>query len=156
MVTLVYGVAVGAALIGIPLNQRGIFVGGLFDQIGLFQIIVGVMTVSMFAMHGAIFLYLKTEGPLQKRVHRWTWIGFFAFALMFIVTTVSTFIYVPTVFESFKDQPWAWIIVLLNVLAIANIPHARCTWLNLGMHLYPVVAQSLRLYFCSVSSFFQT
>ena len=144
IVTLVYGVAVGAALIGIPLNQRGIFIGGIYDQIGWFQLIVGVMTISMFVMHGAIFLYLKTEGPLQKRVHRWTWIGFFAFVIMFVVTTVSTFASVPTVFDSFTERPWGWIIVLLNVLAIANIPRA----LHMAKPGYAFVSSC-----CSIAAF---
>ena len=34
------------------------------------------MTVAMFTMHGAIFLYLKTEGPLQRRLYDWMWRGF--------------------------------------------------------------------------------
>ena len=122
--SLVYGIAVGAAMLGIPLDDRWIFVGNLSDQVGPFQLIVGLMTVSMFVMHGAIFLYLKTEDELQQRIHRWTWIGFFGFVTMFIVTSIATFSYVPGVLDTFKENQWAWTIVLLNVLAIANIPRA--------------------------------
>lgn len=124
VVTFVYGTAVGAAMIGIPLDQRGVFVGQISDQIGPYQITVGLMTVCMFIMHGAIYLYLKTEGPLQERIQRWTWIGFFLFAAMFLVTTTYTVLAVPRVFENYREYPWGWIIVLLNVGAIANIPRA--------------------------------
>src|SRR5436190_9147930 len=49
-----FGTAVGAAIKGIPLNERGIFVGRFIDQLGPYPLMVGLMTVAMFTMHGAI------------------------------------------------------------------------------------------------------
>src|SRR5436190_1985629 len=68
-----FGTAVWAAMNGIPLDERGIFTGRFLDQLGIYPLAVGVMTVAMFTMHGAIYLYLKTEGYLQRRVHDWMW-----------------------------------------------------------------------------------
>src|SRR3954447_207869 len=62
LASLLFGVAVGAAMNGIPLNSRGIFVGRFVDQLGVYPLLVGAMTVAMFLMHGAIYLHLKTEG----------------------------------------------------------------------------------------------
>ena len=64
LATLLFGVAVGNAMLGIPLDERGNFTGTLLDQLGPYPLLVGLMTVAMFAMHGALFLYLKTEGAL--------------------------------------------------------------------------------------------
>jgi cytochrome d ubiquinol oxidase subunit II len=121
---LLFGVAVGAAMLGIPLDDRGIFAGGFWDLLQPYTLAVGLMTVAMFTMHGAIFLYLKTEGELQTRIHAWMWRGFALFLVMYLFTTILTLVAVPRAVENFRQYPWAWGIVLLNVLAIANIPRA--------------------------------
>ena len=75
-------------------------------------------------MHGSIFLYLKTEGALQARVHGWMWRTFFVFLAMYALVTGLTLWLVPHATASFERWPAAWIVVALNVLAVANIPRA--------------------------------
>ena len=124
LASLVFGIGVGAAMKGIPLNERGIFVGRFIDELGFYPILIGVLTVAMFTMHGAIFLYLKTEGELHKRLYVWMWRGFGFFLVMYLFSTIVTLVTVPRATEVFRDHPWVWVMVLLNVLAIANIPRA--------------------------------
>lgn len=124
--TLLFGVAVGNAMLGLPVEEGRFYVGGFFDLLRPYALLVGVFVVSMFAMHGSIYLYLKTEGALQERVQKWMWTTFFTFLALFLVTTIVTLIFVPRATANFRDYPWAWIVVLLNVLAIANIP--RCIY----------------------------
>jgi cytochrome d ubiquinol oxidase subunit II len=119
-----FGTAVGAAMNGIPLNDRGIFTGRFLDQLGIYPLAVGVMTVAMFTMHGAIYLYLKTEGDLQRRAYEWMWRGFGFFLVMYLLVTIMTLVLIPHATRNFQHQPWAWGLVLLNILAIANIPRA--------------------------------
>jgi cytochrome bd ubiquinol oxidase subunit II len=122
--SFVFGVAVGSAMKGIPLDSRGIFRGTLISQLDWYPLLVGALTVAMFTMHGAIFLSLKTSGDLQARVRRWTWRGFYAFLLLYLVTTIATVSTIPRATDDFHHAPWAIGIVGLNLLAIANIP--RC------------------------------
>jgi len=124
LAALLFGVAVGAAMAGIPLDERGIFTGRFLDQIGPYPLLVGVMTVAMFVMHGAIYLYLKTEGELQKRIHEWMWSGFGFFLVTYLLATIMTLTMFPRATGNFVHRPWGWVIVLFNVLAIANIPRA--------------------------------
>jgi cytochrome d ubiquinol oxidase subunit II len=124
LASLLFGVAVGAAMNGVPLNERGVFVGRFLDQITPYSLMVGVMTAAMFTMHGAIFLYLKTEGDLQRRLHGWMWRGFGFFLVTYMLVTIMTLMTIPRATKNFHDHPWAWLVVILNVLAIANIPRA--------------------------------
>jgi cytochrome d ubiquinol oxidase subunit II len=124
LASLLFGVAVGAAMNGIPLNSRGIFIGSFVDQLGLYPLLVGAMTVAMFVMHGAIYLHLKTEGDLQRRLEQWMWRGFGCFLVLYVLVTIITLVEIPRATRNFHDHPWAWSIVVLNVLAIANIPRA--------------------------------
>lgn len=122
--TFVFGVAVGAAISGVPLNDRGIFVGGVRDQLHPYSLLVGAMAVTLFVVHGANYLILKTEGPLRQRLYRWAWRGWGTFLIAYLMATVVTLATMPHATANFRDQPWAWAVVLLSVLAIANVP--RC------------------------------
>lgn len=124
MAAQLFGTAVGAAMNGIPLNDRGVFAGRFLDQLGIYPLAVGVMTVAMFTMHGAIYLYLKTEGDLQRRVYDWMWRGFGFFLVTYLLVTIMTLVLIPHATRNFQHQPWAWGLVVLNILAVANIPRA--------------------------------
>jgi cytochrome d ubiquinol oxidase subunit II len=124
--TLLFGVAIGNAMLGIPLDAAGNFTGTLVDQLGLYPLLVGVFAVAMFAMHGALFLYLKTDGDFQRRIRTWIWRMFAFFFVAYLLTTIYTLVLVPRATANFKEIPMAAIIVVLNVLAIANT--ARCIY----------------------------
>jgi cytochrome d ubiquinol oxidase subunit II len=124
VVTFLFGVAAGNAIAGIPLDARAEHVGTLGGLLRPYPLAVGFFTVCAAAMHGSIFLYLKTEGELQKRVHGWMWRTFFVFLVAYVGVTVFTLSAVPHATDNL-DRYWpSWGIVVLNVLAIANIPRA--------------------------------
>lgn len=122
--TLLFGVAVGNAIRGLPIGPDKEFAGTFWDLLGPYQLVVGLLAVATFAMHGSIYLYLKTEGALQKRMHDWVWRTFGIFVAMYMLTTIFTLVSMPEVTRNFTDYPIGWIVVVLNVLAIANIPRA--------------------------------
>ncbi len=118
------GVAVGNSLIGIPIGERGIYQGTLQDLLGPYPILIGALTAALFTMHGAIYLYLKTEGDLQQRLVPFMWSTFGVFLVLYMLGTIATLVLRPEVTANLKSHPEGWAIVLLNVLAIANIPRA--------------------------------
>ncbi|MFO0907159.1 MAG: cytochrome d ubiquinol oxidase subunit II [Isosphaeraceae bacterium] len=124
LATILFGVAVGAAMAGVPLDNQGYFAGRFVDQLSPYAILVGLMTVAMFLMHGSIYLGLKTEGELRVRIERWMWRGFGFFLITYFLTTVATLVTVEHAVAAFKRYPWSWSVVVLNVLAVANIPRA--------------------------------
>jgi cytochrome d ubiquinol oxidase subunit II len=124
LATLLFGVAVGNAMIGVPLQPNGDFAGTILDQLQPYPLMVGALALSLFAMHGSIFLYLKTTGDLQKRLHHTIWTTFGIFLVMYILTTMFTLATVERATANFQQVTWMWIVPVLNVLAIANIPRA--------------------------------
>lgn len=125
LATFLFGVAVGAAMHGVPLDDRGIFVGTLAHQLHPYALLIGVMAVAMFAMHGAIYLTLKTDGELRDRIERWAWRAFGFFLITYVLATIATLLRNSRAEKAFLDaQPWSWILVVLNILAIANIPRS--------------------------------
>lgn len=121
-----FGVLVANCILGLPLGADGDFVRAvtLADLLRPYPVLVGCFAVATFAMHGSIYLYLKTEGELQQRIHRWMWRTFGLFLTLYILVTIVTLTNLPRSTAKYEDYPWAWLVVVLNVLAIANIPRA--------------------------------
>jgi len=53
---------------GIPLDSNKDFVGSFVDFIRPYPILVGLTTFALFAMHGALYLVMKTEGSLHEQL----------------------------------------------------------------------------------------
>ncbi len=119
-----YGTGVGNAMFGIPLDARGVHTGNVLSLLNPYAMMVGLLSTSIFSLHGGAFLYLKTEGDLQARVHagmKWTYL---CFLLSFLITTALTFAVLPQATANFGRFPWAWGVVGLMLLAIAALPLA--------------------------------
>lgn len=141
LATFLFGVAAGNALVGIPVDAQGVYAGTFFDLVQPYPILVGLLTVSFAAMHGAIYLFLKTEHELQQLVHRWMWRGFGLTLITFMLATIFTLAMIPHVITNFREHPWAWAFVVLVVLAFANIPRA----IFLDRPFYAFVSSSLTI-----------
>jgi cytochrome bd ubiquinol oxidase subunit II len=124
LAALLLGIAAGNILAGMKLGAKYRYLGSLLEQIYWYPLLVGVLTVSLFALHGAIYLYLKTEDELQERVRRLIYPLLFAFATLYAVSTLATWWHVPTSTNNLAAHPWLWLVPILNVLAILNIPRA--------------------------------
>ncbi len=124
MATFLFGVAVGATMQGLELSELGDYQGTMLDLLSGFSVSVGLFSVALFAMHGAIYLYLKTEGELQQRLFTWMKGTYYLYLALFIIVTLWSVFLVPASLQHFGDYPLLWLVPLINVLAIANIPRA--------------------------------
>ena len=118
------GVAGGNVMAGMELGPKYHYEGSLLSQIYWYPLLVGCLTVSLFALHGAIFLYLKTEHDLQDRLRRKIRPLFYLFAATYCVVTFATWWHVPHATVNISAYPVLWIVPALNALAVLNIPRA--------------------------------
>lgn len=76
---LILGVLVGNILQGLPFyfdnDLRITYSGGFLDLFSPFALLCGVASLGMLAMHGGLFLAIKTENALRKRAIFWSRIG---------------------------------------------------------------------------------
>lgn len=122
--SILFGVAVGNLAIGLPIGADMEFSGTLFDLLKPYALLVGFFNLSLFAMHGSVYLYLKTEGALQEKVKGWVVHTTGLFVVFYIVTTIATLVTVPGMVKNFTIYPITWLLVPINILAIANIPRS--------------------------------
>lgn len=124
LAAILFGVAVGNLVVGLPIDSRFVYQGGFFNLLSPYALFIGLFSLSLFTMHGAIYLYLKTEGELQEKTRRWIYVTFSIFVPMYIIATAWTLIVHSQMIANFTVFWWVWVIVLFKVLAIANIPRA--------------------------------
>jgi cytochrome d ubiquinol oxidase subunit II len=120
--TLLIGIAMGNIAWGVPIDARGEFAGSFLGLLHPYALLMGVTTVALFAMHGAIYLVLKTEGELQARLRSRVNRLIIAFILCYLSLTLATLRYVPHVTAAFRREPWFLALIAVVVLAVANIP----------------------------------
>jgi len=119
---LLIGVALGNIACGVPLDPDKEFAANFFHLLRPYPLLVGVTTVTLFAMHGAIYAVMKTEGALHEKLRGWVNRCILVFALCYVAVTVATLLHVSHMTETLQAHPWLFIVALLNALAIANIP----------------------------------
>lgn len=122
LAALLLGAFVGNLARGLPLNAKHEFTGNLLTLLNPYALMVGVTTVALFMMHGSIYLVMKTEGDLHDRVRGWVNKSIIFFIVCASISTLVTLVYFPRMTDPFRLHPALFVVPLLMMLAIANIP----------------------------------
>ena len=122
LISFVLGAAIGNLIRGIPLDAQKEFTGTLDMILNPYACMVGLLTVSLFMMHGSIYILMKTEGEFHDKMRLRTNPCIIFFIIMYAVTTMATLIYMPHMIQALHDRPIFFLIAIANILAVANIP----------------------------------
>ena len=89
---LLLGVAFSNLVRGVPIDQTMTYTGGFWNLLNPFALIGGLLGVLLFALHGAIFLSLKTAGDLREDARKMAvalWLPTVAVAVVFFLAAFS-------------------------------------------------------------------
>lgn len=120
--SLLIGIALGNLARGVPLTQDHEFAGTFLGLLNPYALLIGVTTLALFMMHGAIYLVLKTEKPLHDRIRWWVNRTMILFIICYAVATMATLVYLPHMAKPIAANPALFVLPVLAVLAIANVP----------------------------------
>jgi cytochrome d ubiquinol oxidase subunit II len=119
---LLIGVTLGNIAWGLPLTATREITIGFWNLFRPYPLLVGITTVALFLMHGAIYLVLKTENELHDKIRGWVRNTIIFFIMCYVLTTIATLLYVPHMVVHIRGNPLLLVIPVLNIFAIANIP----------------------------------
>ncbi|MBN8523994.1 MAG: cytochrome d ubiquinol oxidase subunit II [Planctomycetes bacterium] len=119
---LLMGVAFGNVAAGVPMDAEHNITAGLTGMLNPYALLVGATTVVLFAMHGAIYLVLKTEGDLQARIRTWVRPLIIWFVICYGLTTMATLLWHPHLAERMRAEPVWFLVPILTMLSVANVP----------------------------------
>ncbi|GAB1372022.1 cytochrome d ubiquinol oxidase subunit II [Candidatus Kapaibacterium sp.] len=122
LISLLFGIALGNIIQGIPVGADKEAYISFMSLINPYSLMLGVTTVALFMMHGSIYAAMKTEGELQDQIRTWINNTIIFFVICYITVTMYTLIYLEHMVVVFRQNPEYFLLALLNMLAIANIP----------------------------------
>jgi cytochrome d ubiquinol oxidase subunit II len=119
---LLFGVAVGNVMRGLPLDVDGNYTGTFLDLLNPFALATGLLSLFAFVCHGAIYMTLKAEGQLREAMRRATsraWIGW---VVLYVGATIGTFFAAPHMFGGVLRNPLTWIAFLVLLGGLILVP----------------------------------
>lgn len=117
-----FGVAIGNILTGIPINNAGMFTGNFFTLLNPYSILVGLLSLVLFTMHGAIYLILKSYGDQKERMKKVIPSLWVVFVLIYFLVTLYSFFQSNYLFEGILGNPLFWIVFVVLLVSILMIP----------------------------------
>ncbi len=120
--TLLFGVAFGNILRGIPLDAKGYYAGSFFDLLNPYSILIGLLTISIFIMHGSIYMTMKLDEKMREGRIKTANIFWIVTILLYLAATFSTFFVSPFLFEGTLKNGFTWLFLVLLFGSILYIP----------------------------------
>ena len=138
-ISLLLGVVLGNLVQGIPIDKDFEYVGTLGGLLNPYALLTGVTTLSLFMMHGSIYLVMKTEKQLFAKLSLMVKATSQFFIVCYIALTMVTLVYIPHMAERFREHPALFIIPILTILVVINI-----RWqIEKGKYLWAFISSAL-------------
>jgi cytochrome d ubiquinol oxidase subunit II len=138
------GIALGALVQGIPVKGRA-YAGGWWDWLTPFSLLTGLALVAGYALLGATWLILKTDGEVQSKAIRLARLTGLATVLFIGAVSIWTPFLEPLYMARWFDFPQILYTAPVPLLVAASA-YALLRGLNEGRELLPfLAAQSLFL-----------
>ena len=107
------GLILGALLEGIEVRD-GAYAGGTFDWLSPFSLLTGVAVVAGYALIGATWLVMKTDGPVQAKAREQAKFLLPAVLLALLIVSLWTPLAIPRIYERWFSLP--------NFFLLAPVP----------------------------------
>jgi cytochrome d ubiquinol oxidase subunit II len=117
---LLWGVAFANIVNGVPLNAQHIYTGNLFTLLNLYGLLGGLTTLTVFWLHGLIFISLKTDGEIRERAR------LLARKVGYATTAIAASFLVWTLVTHFSVIG----LILTGIAALALIAAQTANWIN--------------------------
>jgi len=121
---ILLGVAFGNVMRGLPLAPGGHYVGDFFGLLNPYALLVGALSLTLFLMHGALYLACKTDGELRARMARVASGAWSAVVVLYVGVMAMTSLSAPHLFEHGFKRVLFWVLLIVILLALIAIPWA--------------------------------
>ncbi len=138
---VLFGVAYGNIMRGIPINAQGDFTGSFLGLLNPYAIGIGLLSLCLFIMHGALYMTMKSDGELRERMQKiasGSWMGVVA---LYVLATIFTIFSASFLFEGVMGNFLTWILFLLLLASMVYIPVAN----KANQHFRAFLASSLTI-----------
>ncbi len=134
---LVMGVGFGNLLEGVPFHldsdMRIFYLGDFWGLLNPFALLAGGISLTMFLMHGAVYLQLRTEGEIYQRSQSVVWIAALLLLILFAlgglwITHLQGYHITSEIFPNGPSNPLAKFVKRGEGLWLDNYGHIPALW----------------------------
>lgn len=143
---LLWGVAVGNLILGVPIDARMNYTGNFFTLLNPLALLGGLAFVSLFLLHGAAFLTLRTQAVILERarsVARLAWLP----ATVLVVAFVAGAFFLTDIYS--RPGPSPLPVTALAALALLSVGY----WLRAGREGWAFVMTGLTIVLATATVF---
>jgi len=112
---LLFGVALGNILRGVPLDEDKQFTGTFFTLLNPYALLIGVAGLLMLLTQGALYIALKTEGSLAAQGRRWANTAGQGYLALLAIAMEATRRLGPQLLANYTEAPVLWVLPVLAV-----------------------------------------
>src|SRR5258708_5900504 len=109
LLAVLFGVALGNVLHGVPFDANGEFRGSFAVLLNPFSLLGGLLSVVTLALHGACWAALKTVGALQARARALAAALWPGAVILLLGMIAASFIVRPGFTRNFTTHPLLWL-----------------------------------------------
>ncbi len=120
--SVLYGVAIGNILRGLELDEYSDYTGGFVALLNPFALLVGLVGLSMFAYHGALYLAMKLEGEAAERARGWAAKSWWIYLVLFLAAAVWGLL---AYLRDLKPVPPILLVLALAEIAVSRVLNAK-------------------------------
>lgn len=132
------GVAFANLAAGLPINEKMTFTGNLLTLLNPYGLLGGLTAVSVFLLHGAVFISLKTTGDVQESARSAAKRLWMPAALIAVALAGGTFVYTDFIQHIGLvpgAAPFGAIATLVVVRALLDNKREGWAFIAMGIHL---------------------
>ncbi len=127
LLAIFFGAALGNVVRGVPLDASGEFFLPLWTDwtpgkspgiLDWYTVLAGVTALAVLALHGALWVALKTSGEIETRARRLALFVWWGVLALIALLTLASFNVQPRLYASFAARPWGWVFPLIAMMAL--------------------------------------
>lgn len=139
LIGFLLGVVLGNLIIGLPIDEHHEFTGHFLQLLNPYALLTGATTLSLFAMHGSIYLVMKTEKRLYTKLSLMVHDTSRVFVVFYMLLTIVTLVYYPHMANTIKRYPF---LIAVPVITVFNTINTR-RLLEVGKYLAAFFSSAL-------------
>jgi cytochrome d ubiquinol oxidase subunit II len=118
LLALLFGVALGNVLRGVPLDANGEFQGTFALMLNPFAVLGGLLSVAVLSLHGAAWVAVKSSGDLQLRARSFAGRLWWAAVVLLAGMVAASFAVRPDFTRNFSAHWWLLVAPAITVVGL--------------------------------------
>ncbi len=117
--SILFGVALGNVILGVPLDSRMEFTGSFFTLLRPFPLAIGLLGLAAILMQGITYTILKTDGEINETAYGLSGKIYYGYAALFVAALLLSYVFIP---DRMNIIP-AWIATAVFAVSMAALKY---------------------------------